>query len=244
MQLTERRKCAEPRCERLFIPKSSRHRYCLEHRRTKPRDPMHDIRYGAAHRRLRAQVASRVRAGLAVCARCGEPIHPNEPWDSVTLTTPALAPTQARSTLDAIARRTVGDRSRGSGEGRLRDPSLHQPDGPMNVGACEWQAPTSGSGASSAWLNTRRASAVAGCSGGCTAIGSTALRGVGVRGLPSGVSWRPNPAGASSAARGTCRRSGTSGFAVRGAGCGFAMPSTGSNIGASSSGVGCGGRGL
>ena len=81
MQLTERRRCAEPRCDRLFIPKSSRHRYCLEHRRTKPRDPMHDVRYGPAHRRLRAQVASRVRADLAGCARCGEPMDPREPWD-------------------------------------------------------------------------------------------------------------------------------------------------------------------
>ena len=42
---------------------------------------MHDVRYGPAHRRLRAQLASRVRAGLAVCARCGEPIDPREPWD-------------------------------------------------------------------------------------------------------------------------------------------------------------------
>ena len=28
MQLFERRKCAEPRCDRLFMPKSTRHRYC------------------------------------------------------------------------------------------------------------------------------------------------------------------------------------------------------------------------
>ena len=43
---------------------------------------MHDVRYGPAHRRLRAQLASPVRAGLAVCARCGEPIDPREPWIS------------------------------------------------------------------------------------------------------------------------------------------------------------------
>ena len=52
MRLTERRKCAEPRCDRQFIPKSSRHRYCHEHRRTKPRDPVHDVRHDPARRRF------------------------------------------------------------------------------------------------------------------------------------------------------------------------------------------------
>jgi hypothetical protein len=80
MELTERQ-CAEPRCERVFIPTSSRNRYCLQHRKTKPRDPMHDVIYGTAHRPLGAQVKSRVLAGLAICARCGEPIRPDEPWD-------------------------------------------------------------------------------------------------------------------------------------------------------------------
>ena len=43
------RKCAEPGCDREFIPKSSRNRYCLEHRKTKPRDPAHsEVRAGAS----------------------------------------------------------------------------------------------------------------------------------------------------------------------------------------------------
>jgi hypothetical protein len=37
--------------------------------------------YGAAHRTLRAQLARVVEAGQAVCARCGRPILPSEPFD-------------------------------------------------------------------------------------------------------------------------------------------------------------------
>jgi hypothetical protein len=37
--------------------------------------------YGAAHRSLRAGVARVVEAGEAVCARCGLPIRPGEPFD-------------------------------------------------------------------------------------------------------------------------------------------------------------------
>jgi hypothetical protein len=38
-------------------------------------------RYGRAHRLVRKKYASVVAAGGAVCARCGKPIAPNEPWD-------------------------------------------------------------------------------------------------------------------------------------------------------------------
>ena len=75
------RKCAEPGCDRHFIPKSSRNRFCLKHRKTKPRDPAHYRKYGPGHRRLRAQWASRVAAGGVDCSRCGEPIDPRETWD-------------------------------------------------------------------------------------------------------------------------------------------------------------------
>jgi hypothetical protein len=37
--------------------------------------------YGGTHQRRRRAVDRMVRAGLAVCARCGRPIAPGEPWD-------------------------------------------------------------------------------------------------------------------------------------------------------------------
>jgi hypothetical protein len=37
--------------------------------------------YGTRHQKIRAQFAKIVKAGEAVCARCGRPIHPYEPWD-------------------------------------------------------------------------------------------------------------------------------------------------------------------
>lgn len=37
--------------------------------------------YGAEHKKLRAQWARVVDAGGAVCARCGIPLVPGEPWD-------------------------------------------------------------------------------------------------------------------------------------------------------------------
>ena len=45
-------------------------------RRTPPRPHS-----GAEHRRLRKQIEKTVRAGAAVCARCGTWIRPDEPWD-------------------------------------------------------------------------------------------------------------------------------------------------------------------
>ena len=68
------RKCAEPGCERHFIPKSSRNRFCLQHRKTGPVDPMHYRKYGPAHRALRIRLARRVAAGGVECARCGKAI--------------------------------------------------------------------------------------------------------------------------------------------------------------------------
>lgn len=81
--MTERhyRKCAEPGCETHFIPKSSRNRFCIRHRKTGPVDPEHYRRYGAAHRRLRARWARKVERGGIFCARCGELIDPRDKWD-------------------------------------------------------------------------------------------------------------------------------------------------------------------
>jgi hypothetical protein len=37
--------------------------------------------YGHRHQLIRKRVKETVDAGLAVCARCGLPIWPGEPWD-------------------------------------------------------------------------------------------------------------------------------------------------------------------
>lgn len=37
--------------------------------------------YGPAHRNLRRAWKPRVAAGDVACARCGDPIDPDEPWD-------------------------------------------------------------------------------------------------------------------------------------------------------------------
>jgi hypothetical protein len=37
--------------------------------------------YGTRHQRIRRSLATFVSAGLARCARCGEPILRGEPWD-------------------------------------------------------------------------------------------------------------------------------------------------------------------
>lgn len=37
--------------------------------------------YGTTHQRLRADLEPHVRAGLATCAKCHQPIHPHQPWD-------------------------------------------------------------------------------------------------------------------------------------------------------------------
>jgi hypothetical protein len=81
MNLHDRRKCAEPGCETYFIPKSTRNRFCLRHRKTGPVDPEHYLRHGTAHRRLRKQWASKVARGKVVCSRCGELIDPRDRWD-------------------------------------------------------------------------------------------------------------------------------------------------------------------
>jgi len=37
--------------------------------------------YGSAHQALRARIAGQVKAGAAVCWRCGQLIQPGQPWD-------------------------------------------------------------------------------------------------------------------------------------------------------------------
>jgi len=38
-------------------------------------------KYGARHKALRAGWTRKVAGGAVVCARCGRPIVPGEPWD-------------------------------------------------------------------------------------------------------------------------------------------------------------------
>ncbi len=81
MRLDERRTCAKRGCSREFIPKSRLHKYCRVHRSKKRRDPLHGVKYGMAHRRLRAEWQARIRRGGVTCRRCGEPIVLFEAWD-------------------------------------------------------------------------------------------------------------------------------------------------------------------
>ena len=75
------RKCAEPGCETHFIPKSSRNRFSLRHRKTGPIGPDHNRRYGTAHRQLHKRWARKVERGEVFCSRCGELIDPRDRWD-------------------------------------------------------------------------------------------------------------------------------------------------------------------
>jgi hypothetical protein len=47
----------------------------------KARKARSNKRYGARHQRIRAMLAPFVLAGLADCARCGEPIPAGAEWD-------------------------------------------------------------------------------------------------------------------------------------------------------------------
>jgi hypothetical protein len=72
---------------------SARHSYCdrcrpaaargRERRRNRQRNRPSSAEqgYGYAHKQLRKRVAAVVEAGRAACARCGEPIRSDEPWD-------------------------------------------------------------------------------------------------------------------------------------------------------------------
>lgn len=64
-------------------PRNGQHRFCTTvcRERAKATTLGKPARYGYAHQKLRKELAPTVAAGLAVCARCGEPIHPDEPWD-------------------------------------------------------------------------------------------------------------------------------------------------------------------
>jgi len=52
-----------------------------ERERRRIRAPAAARGYGAEHRLLRKRLQALVATGEVVCARCGLPIHPDEPWD-------------------------------------------------------------------------------------------------------------------------------------------------------------------
>jgi hypothetical protein len=61
-------------CGTPVVSTSSR---CAQHQRPRNRDPQHR----ADHKRARAQLAPLVARGID-CTRCGQPIHPDQPWDA------------------------------------------------------------------------------------------------------------------------------------------------------------------
>ena len=69
--------CGKPGC-----PKPVAKRYCTEHDaeyETK-RGNSSQRGYGATHRSARKRWASRVERGIVSCARCQQPILPNQAW--------------------------------------------------------------------------------------------------------------------------------------------------------------------
>jgi len=74
---------AEARCANCggrFLKKNGQHRYCKLACRLSD-SPGPRAKYGYRHQKSRKAVFQLVRSGSATCARCGEPIAPDEPWD-------------------------------------------------------------------------------------------------------------------------------------------------------------------
>lgn len=69
--------------------------------------------YGAAHRRERKRWDHIVRAGNAVCARCREPIAPDEPYD--------LGHTEDRTTWSGPEHRSCNRSAGARNSNRQRD---------------------------------------------------------------------------------------------------------------------------
>jgi hypothetical protein len=65
----------------LLHPEVNPESVLLRHRKTKPIDRDHYLRYGTAHRRLRKQWARKVERGDVECWRCGHLIDPRDTWD-------------------------------------------------------------------------------------------------------------------------------------------------------------------
>lgn len=77
-------------CSTGFVSRSPSAKYCSDTCRSVANSRKRELAgrpgpeergYGRAHRKLRQAWAAQVAAGLVDCARCGERINPNEPWD-------------------------------------------------------------------------------------------------------------------------------------------------------------------
>jgi hypothetical protein len=71
--------CSAPKCPVLLDSAGK----CIAHRRQaeQARGTTTERGYGAAHQALRAQWKRNVDTGNVLCARCGEPIRPDQTWD-------------------------------------------------------------------------------------------------------------------------------------------------------------------
>lgn len=72
------RVCAEPGCPDLTLGT-----YCPRHRRDRDRarGSSHARGYGRGHQAKRRDLEPLIATGTVNCARCGQPIRPDEPWD-------------------------------------------------------------------------------------------------------------------------------------------------------------------
>lgn len=75
------RRCAV--CARSFVARAPHGRFCSKscRERSRTRLSASERGYGPEHSRLRRQVAAVVKAGAAVCWRCGLPIAAGQAWD-------------------------------------------------------------------------------------------------------------------------------------------------------------------
>lgn len=73
------RVCSTPGCPTL-VPKQGR---CPQHQaqHERARGTRQQRGYDTTHQRLRKQWEPRVNTGTVACWRCGQLIHPTEPWD-------------------------------------------------------------------------------------------------------------------------------------------------------------------
>jgi hypothetical protein len=108
---------------------------------------VHNVKYGKTHRSLRKRIAQDIAAGIVDCARCGQPIRPDEPFDLGHVEVPSLSTINvARSFVYEHAEelrayrlgRLSGRRRKSIGKRRARSPSEEEaPDQSLTCVAVE-----------------------------------------------------------------------------------------------------------